>query len=205
MLDEFIHRYLPPRRPGGVTLLALHGTGGDEDDLISLAQMIDREAGILSPRGRVLEHGMPRFFRRLAEGVFDQEDLRLRTTELATFIAEAAAHYGFEPSRVVALGYSNGANIAASLLLSHPQVLAGGILFRVMVPFEPAQPPDLTGKRVFVSAGRHDQMIPPALTEKLVGLLTAAGGDVTVNWLNTGHGLVRADIDAAAEWFKLNR
>lgn len=202
MLDDFVHRYIPPQRPDGMTLLALHGTGGDENDLIPLAQMIDRHAGILSPRGRVLEHGMPRFFRRLAEGVFDEEDLRLRTAELAAFITQAAAHYGFEPARVVALGYSNGANIAASLLLSHPEALAGAVLLRVMVPFEPAQRPDLAGKRLFVSAGRQDQMIPPPLTEKLVGLLKDAGADVTMNWLNTGHGLVRADIDAAAEWFR---
>ena len=201
MNTPFIHQFVPYQRAGAVTLLALHGTGGNENDLVPLAQMIDRDAAVLSPRGRVLEHGLPRFFRRLAEGVFDQDDLRLRTQELAAFITEAAAHYRLDAARVVAVGYSNGANIAASLLLARPEVLAGGILLRPMVPFEPERPPDLAGKRIFISAGRDDQMIPPPLTERLIQLLTSGGADVTVNWMKTGHGLVRSDVDAAAEWF----
>lgn len=202
MDTPFVHRFVPPKRQDGAIILALHGTGGDENDLVPLAQMIDPEAGVLSPRGRVLEHGMPRFFRRIAEGVFDQEDLRVKTAELATFVADAAAHYHFDLSRVVALGYSNGANIAASLLLTRPDVMGAAILLRAMVPFEPGRLPDLREKRVFVSAGRQDQMIPQRLTERLVELLKAAGADVTVNWVNTAHGLVRAEIDRVVEWYQ---
>lgn len=202
MLNDFVHRFIPPKRQDAITLLALHGTGGDENDLIPLAQMVDAGAAVLSPRGRVLENGMPRFFRRLAEGVFDQEDLRVRTAELADFITEAAARYGFDLSRLVALGYSNGANIAASVLLSRPDVLAGGILLRPMLPFEPDRIPDLRGKRIFVSAGRQDQMIPTLLTERLIDVVKAGGADVAVNWMDTGHGLVRSEIDRAADWLE---
>jgi phospholipase/carboxylesterase len=200
MLNDFVHRFIPANRQDGITLLALHGTGGNEDDLIPLAQMIDPEAAVLSPRRRVLENGMPRFFRRLAEGVFDQDDLRVRTAELADFITEAAARYRFDLSHLIALGYSNGANIAASVLLSRPDVLAGGILLRPMLPLEPDRIPDLRGKRVFVSAGRQDQMIPQPLTERLIELLKAGSADVTVNWMDAGHGLVRSEIDRAADW-----
>jgi phospholipase/carboxylesterase len=204
MLDDFVHRFVPSKRQDGITLLALHGTGGDENDLIPLAQTVDADAAVLSPRGRVLENGMPRFFRRLAEGVFDQEDLRIRTAELAEFVTAAAARYRFDLSRLIALGYSNGANIAASVLLARPDVLAGAILLRPRVPFEPEAIPDLRGKRVFVSAGRQDSMIPSPLTQRLIDLLRAGGADVTVNWMDTGHGLVRTDIDRAAEWVRTN-
>src|SRR5688572_1422970 len=153
---EFIHRFDPGDDPGRPVLLVLHGTGGNETDLLPLARMIDRHAPALSPCGKVLEHGMPRFFRRLAEGVFDQEDLRLRTRELAEFVASSAVRYGFDPSRVVAVGYSNGANIAASLLLSGLGELQGAILMRPMVPFEPETVPSLDGKQILVSASRED-------------------------------------------------
>ena len=204
MLNDFIHQFVPGRGPDVPTILALHGTGGNETDLVPFARMIDADAAVLSPRGRVLENGMPRFFRRLAEGVFDQEDLRRRTEELATFVGEAAAHYGVDPARVMALGYSNGANIAASVLLARPQVLAGGMLLRPMVPFEPEQPPDLAGKRILVSAGRMDQMIPQALSERLVALFEEFGATVTAWWHPAGHNLTHGEPARIREWYLQN-
>jgi predicted esterase len=201
MALEFTHQFVPGPGLASPTILALHGTGGDETDLIPLARMVSADSAILSPRGRVLENGMPRFFRRFAEGVFDLDDLRLRTSELANFVAAAATQYGFEPSQVVALGYSNGANIAASLMLSRPGVLAGGILLRAMVPFEPDAPPDLRGLRVLLSAGRQDPMVPQARTRRLAELLQQAGTDVTLNWFDAGHGLLPREMEQAARWF----
>lgn len=201
MALEFTHRFVPGASLTAPTILALHGTGGDENDLIPLARMVSADSAILSPRGRVPENGMPRFFRRLAEGVFDLDDLRLRTSELGEFIAAAAKQYGFDPSRVVALGYSNGANIAASLMLSLPRVLAGGILLRAMVPFEPDALPDLRGNRVLVSAGRQDPLVPQALTTRLAGMLQQAGADVTLNWFDAGHALLPREMEQAARWF----
>jgi predicted esterase len=201
MTHAFIHRFEPGDAARRV-LLALHGTGGDEDQLVPLARAIDSRAAVLSPRGRVLEQGMPRFFRRLAEGVFDQDDLRVRTGELAEFLDEAAARYGFDRGSVVAVGYSNGANIAASLLLSRAGVFAGGVLLRPMVPFEPAEVPRQDGTRILVSASRQDPIVPPPLTERLAELLSAAGADVTTRWYPTGHGLSPQEIRDAAEWYR---
>ena len=198
---DFIHRFVPATAPAMPTMLALHGTGGDENDLIPLAKMISPTSAVLSPRGRVLEQGKPRFFRRIAEGIFDLEDLRLRTEELAGFIAESATRYKFDPSRVIAVGYSNGANIAGSLLLSNPGVLAGGILLRPMVPFEPDTLPDLSGTHVLLSAGRHDPLIPPPSTERLKSLLEGSKADVTLTWQETGHSLLPREMEQAARWF----
>jgi predicted esterase len=166
----FVHRYFPGE--SGVTLLLLHGTGGDENDLVPLGRELAPGAAILSPRGKISEYGAARFFRRLAEGVFDHEDLVFRTHELAGFIEAAAEEYGLDLSRLVAAGYSNGANIAASLMLLHPGLLRAAILLRAMVPFEPEGKPDLSGMPVFLAAGRRDQMIPPQNTEPT---LTCAG------------------------------
>jgi predicted esterase len=198
---EFIHRFEPGEDAGRPVLLVLHGTGGNETDLLPLARMIDRRASALSPRGQVLEQGMPRFFKRLAEGVFDQDDLRRRTRELAEFLASAAARYAFDPSRVVAVGYSNGANIAASLLLSGLGALHGAILLRPMVPFEPEVVPPLEGKRVLVSASRQDAIVPPALTERLAELLEGGGASVTTRWYPGGHALSPQEIKDAAAWY----
>lgn len=182
------------------TLLLLHGTGGDENDLVPLARMLDPDAAVLSPRGKVLEHGAPRFFRRLAMGVFDVEDLRRRTHELADFVASAAAEYGFDVRRVVAAGFSNGANIAAAMLLLRPEVLEKAILFRAMVPLEPETRPDLTGRAVFLSAGRTDTMIPGEDTERLAKMLGDCGASVELQWSPGGHGLAAEDISAARSW-----
>ncbi len=197
----FIHRFVGGgKAAGNPTLLLLHGTGGNEDDLLGLGSALAPKAAILSPRGKVLERGMPRFFRRLAEGVFDLDDLRLRTEELADFVGAAAQRYGFDPGRVVAVGYSNGANIAASLLLLRPSVLAGAVLFHAMVPLVPERLPVLEGRPVFLSGGRADTMIPPAQTEQLARLLKEAGASVDLAWQPGGHSLTEAEVQAARDW-----
>ena len=199
---NFAHRFVPAEEPDAPTLLLLHGTGGDEKDLLPLGRMLDEQAALLSPRGKVLENGMPRFFRRLAMGVFDQEDLVNRTHELAEFVTASAAEYGFDPGRVFAVGFSNGANIAASLLLLRPGLLAGAVLLRAMAPFEPEMSPDLSGTPVYLAAGRSDQMVPPESTERLAELLKAAFAEVTLDWQPGGHGIGRTEIEAARSWLK---
>ena len=196
----FDHRFLPGAAESPPTLLLLHGTGGNEEDLIPLGQELLPGAAILSPRGKVSEYGAPRFFRRLAEGVFDHEDLHFRTHELAAFVEAAADEYGFDPSRIVAIGYSNGANVAASTILLHPGLLRAAVLFRAMVPFEPEVTPELSRMPVFMAAGRMDRMIPPDNTQRLADLLTAAGADVDLRWRNVGHPLTYEEVGEAKEW-----
>lgn len=197
----FIHRFVAPSDVGSqTTLLLLHGTGGDEEDLIPLGQQLLPGAALLSPRGRVLEHGMPRFFRRLAEGVFDFDDLKLQTDALAEFIGGASKRYGLTDHKLIAIGYSNGANIAASLLLMHPKLLSGAILFRPMVPFRPEISPDLKGIPVLLAAAKHDQIVLPRQTSELSEILTASGASVTIHWHPGGHALGPDDIAAAKEW-----
>lgn len=193
------HRFVPGD-PALPTLLLLHGTGGNEDDLLPLGAAVLPGAALLSPRGAVLEHGQPRFFRRLAEGVFDQDDLRRRTADLAAFVTAAAARYGVDRRRVVALGFSNGANIAASLLLAGTDTLAGAVLLRPMVPFEPDPLPNLSGVLVLIAAARQDPLVPPPLTQRLAELLEGAGATVETVWQLGGHGLVQADVTAAARF-----
>ncbi len=197
----FEHRFVPAKGEDPSTLLLLHGTGGDEDTLLPLGRMLDERAAFLSPRGRVLENGAPRFFRRHAEGVFDHEDLVHRTHELAGFVEAATSEYGLDPGRIFAAGFSNGANIAASLLLLHPGLLAGAVLLRAMVPFEPETPPDLSETPVYLAAGTSDHLVPPENTERLAELLREAGAEVTLNWQPGGHNLGRAEIEAARYWF----
>jgi len=199
---SFVHHYQSGSTPESPTLLLLHGTGGTEQDLLPLAAELIPDAGVLSPRGKVLERGMPRFFRRLSEGVFDIEDLRFRTAELADFIAEAAAHYGFDRSRITAAGFSNGANIAGSLVLLRPGVLQRALLFRAMVPLVPEPLPSLPRTRVLVSNGRADQLVSESETGRLVGLLKDAGAEVTLAWQNAGHHLVQDDLARAREWLE---
>jgi phospholipase/carboxylesterase len=196
----FDHRFLPGDDEAGVTLLLLHGTGGNEEDLIPLGQDLAPGAAILSPRGKVSEYGAPRFFRRLAEGVFDHEDLLFRTHELAGFVEAAAEEYGFDPSKVLAVGYSNGANVAASTLLLHPGLLRAAVLFRAMVPFEPEVTPDLSGLPVFMAAGRTDRMIPPDNAQRLADILAEAGAEVDLHWRNVGHPLTYEEVGEAKEW-----
>jgi phospholipase/carboxylesterase len=196
--SDFIHEFIPGS--SSRTLLLLHGTGGNERDLIPLGRELDPNAALLSPRGKVLENGMPRFFRRLAEGVFDLEDLKFRTNELADFVTAAAQHYGFARDNLVAVGYSNGANIAASMLLLRPQVLSAAILFRAMVPLIPDKLPDLSSVRVWIGAGDQDPIVPSPETKRLAELLRRAGADVTIRFAKAGHGLTNGDLEAARLW-----
>jgi phospholipase/carboxylesterase len=184
------------------TFLMLHGTGGNELDLLPLAGMIDDEASVLSVRGNVLENGMPRFFRRLAEGVFDEEDLVFRTKELNEFLDEAAVKYNFDRDNIIAIGYSNGANIAASLLFHYQNALKGGILHHPMVPRRGIDLPDLTGKNVFIAAGTNDPICPPAESSELQSFLENANAKVVLHWENHGHQLTRQEVEAAAEWYR---
>ena len=195
---DFIHEFVPGNSKR--TLLLLHGTGGNERDLIPLGRELDPDASLLSPRGKILENGMPRFFRRLAEGVFDLEDLKTRTNELADFIAAAAQHYGFAADNVVAVGYSNGANIAASMVLLRPEILHAAILFRAMVPLVPGNLPDLSSVRVWIGAGDQDPIIPASEAQRLVELLRSAGANVTIRFFNAGHGLTNSEMEIAREW-----
>lgn len=200
----FVHRYIPPEPgaelAGGTTLLLLHGTGGDESDLLPLGRAILPGAGMLSPRGKVSERGANRFFRRLAEGVFDLEDLARRTDELKEFIAGAITTYGLDARGIVAVGFSNGANMAASLLLRYPGVLRGAILLSPMVPFDPDPLPALAGTAVFIGAGRRDTMIPPQEAQRLADLLSKAGADVTMHWEPGGHTVTAPEVEAAHDW-----
>lgn len=197
----FVHRFvLSEAKPEPLTLLLLHGTGGDENDLLELGHKLSPAAALLSPRGRVLENGMPRFFRRKAEGVFDLEDLVFRTHELAGFVEAASKTYGFETSRLVAAGYSNGANIASTLLLLHPELLAGAILFHPMVPFMPEKLPDLSGVGVLITAGLADQIVPQEQTKLLFDLFKRSHVDATLHWENTTHALAEGEVQFAREW-----
>jgi phospholipase/carboxylesterase len=196
----FIHQFLPGREPNSPVLLLLHGTGGDENDLIPLGRDLLPGAAILSLRGNVLENGMRRFFRRVAEGVFDLEDLKRRTEELARFIKWARREYTLQENRVIAAGYSNGANIAASLILRYPRHVSGAVLFRAMVPFIPEPIPDLSAMKIFLSAGDRDPIVPAANVRHLAAILRSGGAEVFVHWHVGGHELAQDDLDAAKSW-----
>ena len=197
----FEHVFKPAPHPGAPTLLLLHGTGGDEHDMLPLGGLMPG-ANLLSPRGRVLERGMPRFFRRLSEGVFDVEDVDRRARELADFVIAAANEYQFDASRVVALGFSNGANIASAVVLVRPGVLKGAALLRAMVPIEPDPLPAIAGTRVLISNGEQDPIVPAAETERLARLLQRAGADVEVHWQPAGHQLMPGDFSVAKTWLQ---
>ena len=196
----FIHVFREPSRPDAPVLLLLHGTGGDENDLLPLAEMIDPGAGVLSPRGKVLENGMPRFFRRIAEGVFDVEDLKRRADDLAEFLGRARDRYGVRDRTLVAVGFSNGANIAGGVLLLHPDALDAAVLIRAMVPFEPEAPPRLPGTPVLIRNGRRDSMMPPPQAERLAELLRQGGARVVLEWADAGHELTAPDVARARDW-----
>jgi phospholipase/carboxylesterase len=197
---SFIHRFEKGVDAGLPPLLLLHGTGGDENDLLPLGHMIAPAATLLSPRGKVLENGMPRFFRRLADGVFDEDDVRLRANELADFIAAARAQYGI--ASPIALGYSNGANTAAAILLLRPETLAGAILLRAAVPLSQTSPVDLAGKPVLIVSGAMDPMMQPERAARLASLLTGYGAVVDHRTLPSGHELSQADVTLAKQWLK---
>lgn len=196
------HIYQKGENPEKPTLLLLHGTGGNELDLLPVAGMIDQKASILSVRGNVLENGMPRFFRRLAEGVFDIEDLMVRTKELNQFLDEAAQKYEFDRNNLFAVGYSNGANIAASLLFHYQNALKGAILHHPMVPRRDVELPDLTDTAVFIAAGTNDPICPPKESEDLRSLFEKANANVEIHWENRGHQLTIEEVEAASQWYK---
>lgn len=198
-MPPFTHTYLyePGTDPAAAPLLLLHGTGGSENELLPLGRQLSPGAALLSPRGNVLEGGAPRFFRRFAEGVFDFADLARRVEELADFIAAAARHHGFDAARLTAVGFSNGANMAASLLMLRPESLAAALLLRPMVVLQPASVPPLTGKRVLISSGQFDPITPVDHPERLARLLREAGAEVEVCVHAASHGLVQADHVAA--------
>ncbi|AOS45269.1 Putative hydrolase MhqD [Lacunisphaera limnophila] len=195
---SYLHRFEPGDGAKAPPLLLLHGTGGNENDLLPLGRQLAPGSPLLSPRGDVSEHGMPRFFRRFAEGVFDLKDVAQRTQALADFVAAAAREYGFDPNRLAALGYSNGANIAASLLLLRPESLTAAVLLRPMVVLEPKQLPDLTGKRISLLSGRHDPIVPVDHPPRLAEMFRRAGASVDLHWLDTGHQLTEGDLQLAA-------
>lgn len=195
-----VHRFQPPATSEAPTLLLLHGTGGDENDLVALGTALHERAGLLSVRGAVSEAGMPRFFRRHAEGVFDVDDLVARTHQLAEFVLAAAAHYRFEPSRVVAVGFSNGANIATATMLLRPGVLRGAMLFAPMTVFEEPDRVDLSATGVFISAGRGDPVAPPQHAERLAEQLTDLGAAVELRWHPGGHTVDANGVGQARAW-----
>lgn len=195
---DFIHRFVPGTDAGAAPLLLLHGTGGDEEDLIPLGHAVAPGAALLSPRGKVSEGGMPRFFRRLSEGVFDEEDVVRRARELADFIAAARTRYGI--AAPVAFGFSNGANIAAALLMLRPEALSGAVLLRAMVPLSAPPAGSLPGTPVLMLSGAMDPIVPRANSASLAAQLTARGAQVEHKVLPAGHGLVQADIAAARDF-----
>jgi predicted esterase len=200
----FQHRFDPGESLASPTLLLLHGTGGDENDLVGVGRSIAPRANLLSPRGNIMENGMPRFFRRFAEGIFDEEDIRARAQELTGFIGAAAVHYGFEAQNVIAFGYSNGANIAGAMLLLHPAALAGAILLRPMVPLVPQDVPDLHGKEILIEAGSADTMGTISEIQRLVVLLGKGGAHITIKQHHAGHGLTHDDFAEAQNWLSVH-
>ena len=188
-----------PEKP---VLLLLHGTGGNEKDLLPLADIVDGKASVLSVRGNVLENGMPRFFKRLSEGVFDEEDLILRTQELKGFLDDAAVEYKFDRRNILAIGYSNGANIAASLLFHYEGTLKGAILHHPMVPRRGIELPHIKGTGIFIAAGINDPICPQAESLELANLLEQAGASVQIHWENRGHQLTMSEVQAAKQWYE---
>lgn len=199
---NFIHRYIPPRNGSRHVLLLLHGTGGNESDLLPLGRELDPDAALLSPRGKILENGAPRFFRRFGEGVFDEEDVIRRAHELADFTAAAADRYEFDRKQVVAVGYSNGANIAAAILLLRPESFQRAILLRAMAPLSDPPAVELSGTSVLIHAGRFDPIIPIENVQRLTSLLRTAGADVALEVFEASHGLVQEDLTTAARWLQ---
>jgi len=197
-----IHVFRKGTDPTRPTLVLFHGTGGNEHDLLPLAELLSPGSSVLGIRGNVLENGMPRFFRRLSEGVFDEADLILRTREIKQFLNEAAKQYDFDAGHLATVGYSNGANIAGSLLLHYKDIFTSAVLLHPMVPLRGLALPSMNGVSVFIGAGLNDPMIPAEETRELEELLQGAGAAVTVHWGNQGHRLSPAEAEAAKNWLQ---
>jgi phospholipase/carboxylesterase len=205
VLQEFTYQFQPATAPDLPTLLLLHGTGGGEHDLLPLGRLLCEGAALLSPRGRVIEHGMPRYFRRFAEGVFDLDDVRVRAGELAGFVTAAAEAHGLDAGRIVAVGYSNGANIAHATALLHPSLFHALVLLHPQHVLTPDPLPSLGSLPVFISAGERDPIVPRAHVEALVDVLVRAGARVTSHWLAGGHSLSREETELARDWLACGR
>jgi predicted esterase len=202
-VHRFVHRFVRAHESGrGLTLLLLHGMGGDETELLQMGRARAPGAALLSPRGQVYENDQRRFFLRLAKGVFDLEDLKLRAGEPGSFLRSAATWYGFDQGQVLAVGYSNGANMAAALMLLHSEALQGAVLFRPMVPLTPKPLPDLAGKRVLVLGGRNDPVAPPEHSERLARLMQACGAAVALEWCEDGHVIGEDEVERAQRWLR---
>ncbi|WP_080146332.1 alpha/beta hydrolase [Marinilactibacillus piezotolerans] len=201
-IDSFIHIFEEPLMGNTTIFLLLHGTGGDERDLIQLAKMIDPQAGILSLRGNIDENGMNRFFERKAMGVLDEESLKKETVKLKEFLESASEEYDFDLQQLVALGYSNGANIAASLLFHYNDVLYQGLLLHPMVPIRTVELPNMSHQRLFIGAGENDPICPPEETDELAQMLTEAGASLQIYWGKTGHSLSEEELNAASMWYE---
>lgn len=199
---QFVHRFIPSSNTDDVTLFVLHGTGGDENDLLALAKAIRPTAAILSPRGKILENGMNRFFARLSPGVFDLTDLRKQTKELAEFINRATKKHSINPNQLVAVGYSNGANMAVNLMLNYPVLLCGAVLLRPLLPNKPSKIPDLSNQKILVLGGERDTLISPGQTKELIEYLRTTKAQLSVNWQSVGHELTQTDIAIAREWMQ---
>ena len=204
-INGFIHRFVPSQEQvHHLCLLLLHNTGGDETSMLSLGIKLAPRAAMLSPRGKVMEGDKNRFFRRTEEGVFDLDDLIFRTTELTNFLREAKTAYQLESVKTLAVGYSNGANIAASMLLLHPEILDGAVLFNPMVPLVPDKMPNLEGKPILIVAGKFDPIVPPEETVRLVNILKNCGANVALIWHSGGHELGMDELDMAKQWIESN-
>ena len=201
---NFVHRYVPAEGENSRVLLLLHGTGGNENDMLPLGREFDRTAALLSPRGNVSENGMPRFFRRFAEGVFDEEDVVRRAHELADFVTAAARTYGFHPADLTAIGYSNGANISAAMMFLRPEVLSRAVMLRAMVPLSEPPGADLAGKQVLISSGASDPIVPIENAQRLAASLEQRGANVELAIQQASHGLVPADLAVVKRWLRNN-
>jgi predicted esterase len=206
MSSTFIHRYIPASHSSETahTLLLLHGTGGDEHDMLPIGRLFGENLNLLSPRGKVSEFGAARFFRRLAEGVFDVEDMKVQATDLQHFLLAAAREYSFNASTVTALGYSNGANIAGALLLRYPTLLKSAIQFRPMIPYEPPADWSLPQTPVFASSGMLDPTVSLDHSQRWAMLLGQAGARVSFQAVRVGHQLTNEDIEKSVAWFTEN-
>ena len=199
MAAEFIHKYIPGTIPA--TILAMHGTGGDENDLLGVARAVFPGAAVLSPRGKTNEHGAYRFFPRLAPGVFDEEEIAIRTQELAEWLGWAAKEYGFDQTKLYALGYSNGANMAIATMLLYPGSIAGGVMLRPMPVIRPDPMPDLAGAPILIAAGEADPMVPVKSAHALAAMMAEAGAAVDFAVMESGHDLTPEDFSGAKRWF----
>jgi predicted esterase len=199
-VSDFIHKFLPGNL--AATVLVLHGSGGDENDLIPVARALAPGAALLGARGKVMENGVRRFFSRVSDNVFDESEVRARAAELAEWTSAAVTHYGRDAGRLYALGFSNGANIAAATMLLHPGVLAGALLLRPRTILEPREFPELNGAPVLVIAGQHDERMPAGTSEHIARLLGRAGAAVEMAMLDAGHELTPQDFSIGQSWFK---